>query len=144
MKLTENSALISECNSLRKENNSLKRHNERLRLEAKEMAARPNQAQLQQPKARPGNAPAYGSSAAGGGGGGGINDLANGTGVKGRGGGGRGGAAGSAADEGMSQQSRSVGDSASITVMPAVSHSLSSPLPLPLPPFAPFAFPSGF
>lgn len=118
VKLTENSALISECNSLRKENNSLKRTNEILRLEAKEMAARPSQAQPRQTNARPGNAPEHGGKAHGRGGS--------------RGRGGSDAAAGSA-DEGISQQSRSVGDLTSITIMEAVRFATDHPAPTPPP-----------
>ena len=119
-KLTENSALISECNSLRKENNSLKRQNEVLRLEAKETAARPNRAdrRQQQQNARPVAVP-HGSAGA-----------ATTTGVRGRGGASgaeceTGGAGGlltypGSLDEGGSQQSRSIADTASLTVVQAV------------------------
>lgn len=78
------------------------------------MAARPSQAQLLQPNARPGNA-----SVQGGRGGGAVNGRGAG---RGRGGGSGAAAAAATAsgDEGVSQQSRSVGDSTSITIMAAV------------------------
>lgn len=78
------------------------------------MAARPNQAQLLQPHARPGNAsvqdPGTGGGAGNGRGGRGRGVGEGGTGIGGAG----------AADESVSQHSRSMGDSASITIIPAV------------------------
>lgn len=85
------------------------------------MAARPNQAQLQKQNARPGNAPAHGS--------GGVGIAPNGrVAQEGGSGDGRRRTGSSISDEGTSQQSRSMGDSASITVMQAVS---SWPPPTP-------------
>lgn len=119
-KLTENSALISECNSLRKENNALKRKNEVLRLEAKETAARPtlNHAgrQQQQQNVRPAAAPqgSAGVSTVGMRGRGGISGADDETGPEGLlkypG----------VPDEGASLQSRSIADTASLTVVQAV------------------------
>lgn len=76
------------------------------------MAARPNPAQLLQPNARPGNASVRGA--------GGSSAAANGRGAARGRGGGSGAAATGSGDEGVSQQSRSIGDSTSITILAAV------------------------
>eukprot|EP00904_Undaria_pinnatifida_P011330 jgi/Undpi1/7327/HiC_scaffold_22.g09800.m1 len=139
-KLTENSALISECNSLRKENNALKRKNEVLRLEAKETAARPtlNHAgrQQQQQNVRPAAAPqgSAGVSTVGMRGRGGISGADDETGPEGLlkypG----------VPDEGASLQSRSIADTASLTVVQAPETGTSFvPAPSPWDPNTPTA-----